>query len=106
MGEKVSACLQFDIAIEEFWKFCAIFTIGKGMLLFFSAYVLLFCFFSTDQLFSLSSLQNKLYFNFDCLKLLRFSHNNAGIPKYFMSVVFNEATYAHTLTNSLIAMFV
>lgn len=45
MGEKVSACLQFDIAIEEFWKFCAIFTIGKGMLLFFSAYVLLFCFF-------------------------------------------------------------
>lgn len=35
MGEKVSACLQFDIAIEEFWKFCAIFTIGKGMLLFF-----------------------------------------------------------------------
>lgn len=48
MGEKVSACLQFDIAIEEFWKFCVIFTIGKGMLLFFSAYVLLFCFFSTD----------------------------------------------------------
>lgn len=35
MGEKVSACLQFDIAIEEFWKFCVIFTIGKGMLLFF-----------------------------------------------------------------------
>ena len=35
MGEKVSACLQFDIAIEEFWKFCVIFTIGQGMLLFF-----------------------------------------------------------------------
>lgn len=34
MGEKVSACLQFDIAIEEFWKFCVIFKISKGILQF------------------------------------------------------------------------
>lgn len=48
MGEKVSACLQFDIAIEEFWKFCAIFTIGKGMLLFFLH--MCFCFVSFLQI--------------------------------------------------------
>lgn len=49
MGEKVSACLQFDIAIEEFWKFCAIFTIDKGMLLFFFLHMC-FCFVSFLQI--------------------------------------------------------